>query len=99
MPKPFFTYILRCADGSFYTGHTDDLLRRAHQHRLGEMAAYTQTRRPVRLVWFCEHATRDEAKAAEVQIKCWSRAKKLALIEGRWEELRELSRSRRGRAK
>jgi predicted GIY-YIG superfamily endonuclease len=50
----------------------------------------------VRLVWCQEFATRDEAKAAEKQIKGWSRAKKLALIRGDWEEISRLSKSKPG---
>jgi predicted GIY-YIG superfamily endonuclease len=50
----------------------------------------------VRLVWCQEFATRDEAKAAEKQIKGWSRAKKLALIRGDWEEISRLSKSKTG---
>ncbi len=82
--KPFFVYLLRCADGSFYVGHTDELERRVAQHQAGEIEGYTRERRPVELAWSQETATRDEALAAEQQIKGWRRAKKESLIAGDW---------------
>ncbi len=88
MPRPFFAYILRCADESFYVGHTDDLEKRVLEHQEGGRCAYTETRLPVRLVWSQEFATREEALAAERRIKNWSRAKKQALISGGFDELR-----------
>ena len=92
MPLPFWAYILRCADGSYYTGHTDLLERRIGQHNLG--LADTQHRRPVTLVWCQEFPTRPEALEAERRIKGWSRAKKEALMAGDWDLLSFLSRSR-----
>lgn len=86
MARPFFTYMLRCADGSYYVGHTDDIERRVSQHEAGTVAGYTATRLPARLVWFEEFLTREEAKVAEAQIKKWSRRKKEALIEGKIDE-------------
>ena len=80
MVRPFFTYMLRCADGSYYVGHTDDIERRITQHETGAGSGYTATRLPVQLVWFEEFPTREEAKAAEAQVKNWSRRKKEALI-------------------
>ena len=47
----FGVYILRCADGSYYTGHTDNLEKRIGQHHAGECKGYTVTRRPVELAW------------------------------------------------
>jgi tRNA/rRNA methyltransferase len=103
MARPSFTYMLRCADGSYYVGHTDDVERRVSQHEAGAVAGYTATRLPIRLVWFEEFPTREEAKAAEAQIKNWSRRKKNALITGDIDELKraahkdwELYRWRRG---
>ena len=78
----FHAYMLRCSDGSYYLGQTDMLERRMAQHEAGEIEGYTQTRRPVELVWSQEFASRDEAIAAEQQIKGWSRNKKEALIAG-----------------
>ena len=65
--KPFFVYLLRCADGSYYVGHTDELERRVAQHQAGEVEGYTRERRPVELAWSQETATREEALAAERQ--------------------------------
>jgi len=93
--KPFFVYMLRCADGSFYVGHTDELERRVAQHTAGEIPGYTHERRPVELVWMQETATREEALAGELRVKGWSRAKKQALIAGDWDKVSALARSRR----
>jgi LAO/AO transport system kinase len=82
--KPFFVYMLRCADGSYYTGHTDELELRVAKHQIGEIEGYTRDKRPIELVWSQETATREEALAAEMQIKGWGRAKKEALIRGDW---------------
>ena len=93
----FYTYILLCADGSFYTGHTDHLEDRIADHQHGRFGGYTAKRRPVQLVWTQDFAERYEALAAERQIKGWSRAKKQALIDGDWEKLSLLARNRQGR--
>ena len=87
----FHAYMVRCADGSYYTGHTDELERRIPQHNSGAIEGYTQKRRPVELVWSQDFSTRYEALAAERQIKGWSRAKKEALIAGDWNLLHELA--------
>ena len=88
----FRVYILRCVDYSYYVGHTDDLQRRIAQHHAGEIPGYTQGRRPVRVVFAQEFATREEALAAERQLKGWSRAKKEALILENWERVKLLAR-------
>ena len=82
--KPFFVYLLRCADGSYYAGHSDDLGLRIDQHQQGEIDGYTSKRRPIELVWSQETSSREEALAAELRLKGWSRAKKEALIKGDW---------------
>jgi tRNA/rRNA methyltransferase len=84
--------MLRCSDGSYYVGHTDELERRLAEHETGAGSGYTATRQPVRLVWFEEFPTREEAKVVEVQLKKWSRRKKEALSEGRLEDLRAAAR-------
>ncbi|WP_333836525.1 Mov34/MPN/PAD-1 family protein [Novosphingobium sp.] len=94
----FHAYLLRCADGSFYAGHTDDLERRIAQHDAGTMPCYTLTRRPVTLVWHERFGTREEALAAERKIKGWSRAKKEALIAGDWARVSALAKNRQGQA-
>ncbi|WP_370172156.1 TrmJ/YjtD family RNA methyltransferase [Sphingobium abikonense] len=88
----FHTYMLRCADGSYYLGHTDSLDARIGQHQSGDIAGYTHSRRPVSLVWQQDFGSREEAIAAEQQIKGWSRKKKEALIAGDWELISTLAR-------
>ena len=90
----FWVYLLRCADGSYYAGHTDNLEQRIEQHRSGELGGHTSRRRPVDLVYSELFPTRDEAFAAEQQIKGWSRKKKEALIRGDRDRLRSLSKRR-----
>ena len=80
----FWTYILRCSDDSYYTGHTDDLDRRIGQHQAGEIEGYTQSRRPVELMWSESFPTREEALNAELRLKNWPRTKKEALFRGDW---------------
>ena len=80
----FFAYLLLCADGSYYAGHTDNLTHRLGQHQSGECGGYTAKRLPVSLAWSQEFVTLEEALAAELQIKGWSRAKKEALMAGDW---------------
>ncbi len=88
----FYAYMLRCADGSYYVGHTEDLDARIGAHQSGLLPGYTQKRRPVKLVWHQDFAERDQALAAERQIKGWGRAKKEALIAGDWDAVQLLSR-------
>ena len=90
----FYAYIILCADGSFYTGHTDNLEHRIADHHAGRFPGYTSKRRPVRLMWSQDFPTRYEALSAERQIKGWSRAKKQALIDGDWIRLSLLARNR-----
>ncbi len=90
----FYVYILRCSDGSYYTGHTDNLESRLAAHQRGAIPGYTLKRRPVSLVFSEQFISREEAFERERQIKGWSRAKKQALIENDWERLVILSQSR-----
>ncbi|WP_207774700.1 GIY-YIG nuclease family protein [Sphingosinicella sp. YJ22] len=83
----FWVYMLKCRDGSYYTGHTDDLEARLWQHQQGVGADWTRRRRPVELVWCEEMPSRDDAFGAERMIKKWSVAKKEALIAGDWEKV------------
>jgi predicted GIY-YIG superfamily endonuclease len=89
-----FTYILQCADGTYYVGSTRDLAFRLSQHQSGTGARYTASRRPVVLVWSAEFERVDEAFALEKQIQNWSRAKREALIAGRFDLLPGLARGR-----
>ena len=86
-----FAYMLRCADDSFYVGSCRDLSLRAWEHQEGLGAVYTRKRLPVELVWSEEFDRIDEAFAREKQVQNWSRAKRIALIEGRYEDLPELA--------
>jgi len=86
-------YIVRCADGSYYTGIT----RRSVEERVGEhisglIDGYTKSRRPVSLVYADHFSKIRDAIAAERQVKGWSRAKKEALIDRRYDLLPVLSR-------
>ena len=87
----FWVYVLTCSDGSYYTGHTDNFEKRISEHQNGIIRCYTSTRRPVEVVFEQQFPTRDEALAAERQIKGWSRKKKEALIRGDWKEIQRLS--------
>lgn len=77
-----FTYILLCADQSYYTGSTWDLIIRLRQHKAGEDegAAYTKRRRPVKLVYYEEHERIVDAYAREKQIHGWTHGKKRMLV-------------------
>ena len=83
----FWAYILRCADGKYYTGHTDDLERRMAQHHAGGFCDFTTRRRPVTLIWAEDFPSRYKALSAELRVKKWSRAKKEALADRDWERL------------
>ncbi len=86
-----YTYILRCSDGSYYTGSTIDLERRLEQHQSGEGANHTKKRLPVELVYVEEYDRIDSAFYREKQIQNWSKNKKEALIAGDTNKLRELA--------
>jgi predicted GIY-YIG superfamily endonuclease len=83
----FWCYILRCADGKYYTGHTDDLERRIAEHMQGGYCEFTSRRLPVTLIWAGDFPTRAEALSAELRVKKWSRAKKEALAASDWKRL------------
>ena len=88
----FWTYMLKCADDSYYVGHTEDLEHRLGQHQTGTfVTCYTYKRRPLQLVWSQDFGSRIEALEAERRIKGWSRAKKQALVAGEWSEIGRLA--------
>jgi len=90
----FWVYILRCADGSYYTGHTDNLEQRIGEHTIGAIpSCYTFKRRPLQLVFSQDFPTREEALSSEQQIKGWSRKKKEAMLRGDWAEVSRLAKS------
>lgn len=90
MKKRHSVYILRCADGTFYTGYATDVMRRVAEHNglidsaAGRTAAarYTRGRRPVTLMYTEAHPTRSEAQKREYAIKRMSKARKSALMNG-----------------
>ena len=79
--KAWFCYMVRCRDGSFYVGMTNDLEERIKEHNWGVKSEYTTKRRPVQLVWREPQADRAAASKREREIKGWSRKKKLELVE------------------
>lgn len=81
MPKFAFVYLLRCADGTLYTGWTLDIERRVHTHQQGHGARYTRARRPVELIYQERLPSRTAAMRREIEIKKMTRARKLALAE------------------
>ena len=89
----FWTYMLRCADGSYYVGHTENLEARFWQHQQGILCDWKSRRRPVELVWSESAPTRYEALCFERRVKGWSRAKKEALIRSDWKRVNWLSRA------
>ena len=93
-----FVYILQCRDGTYYVGSTTHLELRLTQHQTGHGSEYTRHRLPVELVWSqeCEHV--GEAFALEKQIQNWSRRKRQALVEGRFDLLPALASRRAFRA-
>ena len=92
----FWAYMLHCRGGAFYVGHTDALDRRIGDHKSGLIPRFTADHLPVELVWSQDFTTRDEARAAEKQIKGWSRSKKLALIRGDWDRIATLAKGKSG---
>jgi putative endonuclease len=73
-------YILECADGTLYTGWTNDLEARLRAHNEGKGSRYTRSRRPLRLAYREEHPSRASARSREWEIKSWRRERKLKLI-------------------
>ncbi len=92
-----WVYMLRCSDGSYYTGHTTHLERRVAEHQSGEIDGWTKHRLPVKLVFAQGMPDKDQAFLAEQQIKKWSRAKKEALVAGDWDLLQWLAKKPRFR--
>ncbi len=90
----FWVYMLRCADGSYYVGHTENLESRVWEHNDGRIGGYTVSRLPVKLAFSQDHATCEEALASERLIKGWKRVKKEALIRGDWIEISRLAKSK-----
>lgn len=82
MTKVYYTYIVRCRDGSFYTGYTTNLGKRLAEHNDGRSGAkYTRSRRPVELVYYESFGTRHEAMSREALVKQLSHRQKAEIIE------------------
>ena len=80
MTKPWFVYIIRCTDGSLYTGCTNHIIRRWHQHLRGKGARYLQAHEPQSMVYIEEQPGRSEACKREYEIKQFSKAAKEEMI-------------------
>ena len=92
-----FMYILECADKTYYVGSTWNLAERIDQHMIGKGSVYTSTRLPVRLVYSVESDSIREVWGWERKVHGWGRAKRQALIDGRFDLLPALSRNRQDR--
>ena len=93
--RSYFVYMLQCADGSYYTGVTNDVERRVSSHVVGnDPSSYTFKRRPLQLVYTAEFREVYDAISWEKQVKRWNRKKKEALIVREYERLPRLSRNR-----
>ena len=91
--KEGYMYILKCANGLYYTGSTVDLDKRLAEHQNGEGANFTKKHLPVELVYFERFQRIEEAFYREKQVQGWSRKKKEALIKEEFETLPELSKN------
>jgi putative endonuclease len=89
----WYVYIIQCSDNSLYTGTTTDISRRVNEHNRSKGGNYTRIRQPVKLMYQETHSNRSDALKREIQIKRWSKEKKLALINGDKSLLRNLSKS------
>lgn len=78
--KTNYTYILKCADGTFYCGWTNNLEKRLAAHNAGTASKYTAPRRPVELIYTERFATKQEAMSREYRIKQLTRQQKMDLI-------------------
>jgi predicted GIY-YIG superfamily endonuclease len=94
MTMSFWVYILLCSDGSYYTGHTEELEIRLAKHQSVETGGYTAKRLPVKLVFSEELSSREDALSTGRRIKGWSRKKKEALMNGDGDEISRLARKK-----
>ena len=81
MEQTNYTYVVRCGDGSYYTGWTNHLKKRIQDHNDGKGAKYTKSRRPVELIYYETFATKEEAMSREYAIKQLTRKQKEHLIQ------------------
>ena len=81
LEQSWFTYIIRCVNGSLYTGSTNHVIRRWHQHSVGDGAKYFRAHKPETLVFVEEHPDRSAACRREYEIKQFSKQKKETMIQ------------------
>jgi putative endonuclease len=90
--KTMYVYLLKCSDDTFYTGVTNNLERRIIEHNSGiSEESYTKSRRPLQLVFYVAFNDPNTAISYEKKIKKWSKSKKQALVDSKFESLPELS--------
>ena len=87
-------YMLHLRNGTIYVGHTNDLHRRYTEHSTARGSKATQDSKPVELLYSEEHPDRLSAVRRERQLKKWTKAKKLALAEGKLDQLHQLAKRR-----
>ncbi|MDH6252255.1 putative endonuclease [Chryseobacterium sp. H1D6B] len=93
--KNSFVYIILCSDSTYYTGVTDNVYKRFEEHQTGKhFGSYTYKRRPLELLYYCEFTDITQAISFEKKIKKWSKAKKTALIEDRFDDLPNLAKKK-----
>jgi putative endonuclease len=93
--KTYYVYILKCKDGTYYTGVTSNLHERIADHKEGTHPnSYTFSRRPIELVFYTVFSSIHNAIESEKQIKKWSKAKKEAMINGEWDKLPNLAKKK-----
>ena len=91
----YFVYIVECSDKSYYTGITNDVDGRIHEHNSGnDEKSYTYNRRPVKLKFFERFQDVLQAIEFEKQVKGWTRKKKKALFISDWDEIKKLARKK-----
>ena len=78
--KTFFVYIIECYDNSYYTGYTNDLVKRFELHKLGKGAKYTRARKAKKLVYFEKFLSKEEAMKREYELKSFKREEKEKII-------------------
>ncbi len=76
----WFVYILLCIDNSFYTGSTNDLDKRFNAHKAGKGGSYTRSHKPIKLIFHQQFDSKSEALKREIEIKSWSRKKKIKIL-------------------
>lgn len=76
----WFTYILLCEDGSFYTGSSNNVSKRFYDHKNGKGGRYTRSHKPIKLIYQEQFITQSEALKRESEIKSWNRKKKIKIL-------------------